>query len=190
MDVPDGESKQLDDQHFDIQRSARYHDRRLTHYDRLHRLTSIVTVMISGVVMLDYFGSEIPTVIKTLAFGGAIMGACDLVVGFSKSANQHRNLKRSFIFLERDLTEQKLTLRQIKSRRLDIESEEPAIYRALDVLCLIETCAALGKQAHAFVPWYMRATSQWLHWPNAGPIAKEKYDRMQSKKEAKARTGA
>jgi hypothetical protein len=171
----------IDHQHFDIQRSARYHDRRMTHYERLHRVTNVVTVMLSGVVMLDFLGAEIPCYIKLIAFAGALLGACDLVIGFSRCGNQHRNLKRRFITLERDLTEEKVTLKQLRSQRLDIESEEPAIHRALDVLCYIETCAALGKVASAYLPWYMRLSAQWLHWSNAGTVAIETYQRRMAK---------
>lgn len=180
------ESDELDQEHFDIRRSARYHDRRLTHYERLHRATNIVTVMIAGVVMMDFLGAEVPSSLKFLSFAGALLAACDLVIGFSRNANLHRNLKRSFVLLEKQLTEETVSVKQLKSRRLDIESEEPAIYRALDVLCYIETCAALGRDAEAHVPWYMRVTSQWLHWPDAGSVAIKSYQRLKAKNAAKA----
>jgi hypothetical protein len=167
--------KDLEDQLFAIRRSARYHDRRATHYERLHRSTNLVMVLLAGVVMMDFTGAEIPLFLKVVAVAGALLSAGDLVVGFSRCANLHRNLKRSFVLLERDVIEDNVHLARLQSRRLVIESEEPAIFRALDLLCHIETCAALGKAMDVHVPWYMRASSQWLHWPNAGAKGRRIY---------------
>jgi hypothetical protein len=176
---------ELDGQLFSIRRSVRYHDRRLTHYDRLHRLTNVVTVMLAGVVMMDFLGKDVPLILKCVALVGAVLAACDLVVGFSRNANQHRNLKRGFIEIEKDLTEGTIDLRQLKSRRLVVESEEPAIFRALDVLCHIETCAAFGRPIEALVPWYMRVTSQWIHWSDAGTAAMAAYERREARRATK-----
>lgn len=175
------EEKEMEDQLFAIRRSARYHDRRATHYDRLHRSTNIVMVLLSGVVMMDFIGAEIPLLLKVVAVAGALLSAGDLVIGFSRGANLHRNLKRSFILLEKDAIEASVDLARLKVRRLVIESEEPDIFRALDLLCHIETCAALGKTIAVYVPWYMRATCQWLHWPNAGAKGQQVYSQRMVK---------
>ncbi|HKQ13197.1 MAG TPA: hypothetical protein VJT80_07160 [Steroidobacteraceae bacterium] len=178
---------EIDSQLFAIRRSARYHDRRTTHYDRLHRATNLVTVMLAGVVLMDLLGAEIPTPVKIVAAIGALLGACDLVVSFSRTANLHRNLKRKFVVLERQIIENEMDVRQLQARRLEIESEEPAIFRALDVLCHIETCAALGKEVSVHLPWYMRVTSQWLHWSDAGLAAQESFERRLAKQLRKRR---
>jgi hypothetical protein len=132
-------------------------------------------VLLAGVVMMDFAGAEIPLLLKVVAVAGALLSAGDLVIGFSRAANLHRNLKRSFVFLEKDVIEASVDLTRLKSRRLVIESEEPAIFRALDLLCHIETCAAHGKKIAVYVPWYMRASSQWLHWSNAGAKGQQAY---------------
>ena len=36
---------------FGIQRSVRYHDRRLAYFEALHRTTSVATIVMSGVVI-------------------------------------------------------------------------------------------------------------------------------------------
>jgi hypothetical protein len=174
-------TSEIEDQLFAIRRSARYHDRRTTHYDRLHRATNIVMVLLAGVVMMDFLGAEIPAIVKMVAVAGALLSAGDLVIGFSKSANLHRNLKRSFVFLERDVVAGSVDLVRLQSQRLEIESEEPGIFRALDALCHIETCAALGRKVEIYVPWYMRVSSQWVHWANAGFTAQQLYKRKAAK---------
>jgi len=92
---------------FDVQRSIRYHDRRVAHFDKLHKATNVLTILISGVVILDVFSSFTPTSpdavgqlstsslvlgVKIFAAIAALFGAFDLVVGFGHRANEHRDL--------------------------------------------------------------------------------------------------
>jgi hypothetical protein len=159
---------------FDIRRSVRYHDRRRVHFERLHRLTNVTTILLAGVVLMELGGEGSPTWVRVLAAAGALIGAVDLVVGFSRRADTHHNFKRRFIALEQELDAATPDLEKIRQQRLAIEAEEPPIYRALDLLCHNELCAAMGydrrKQPEAFssLPWYQRWTANWIHWHEAG----------------------
>lgn len=154
---------------FGIRRSVRYHDRRTTHFERLHRLTNLLTIMLAGVVLTELLGVNSPLAIKIASAVGAVLGAADLLVGFSRRADLHRDFKRRYVRLEQKAV-RGVDVGALQDERLDIESEEPPVYRALDLLCHNELCAAYGAPPEQFaqVPWYMRLTASWLHWPNAG----------------------
>jgi hypothetical protein len=155
---------------FGVRRSVRYHDRRSAHFDWLHRITNLVTIFLSGIVLLEIAG-DCPLIwVKILGGAGAILGATDLVVGFSRCANAHRDFKRRFIELEIELSVAGADVDKIRQKRLAIEAEEPTPYRALDLLCHNELCRAMGYNrqedaAHFYtVPWWVRLTAQWFRW--------------------------
>jgi hypothetical protein len=158
---------------FDLMRSVRYHDRRRAHFERLHRATNVVTILLAGIVLMELSGGGSPLWVRVLAVVGALLGATDLVIGFSKSADAHHNFKRRFSELESEANAGG-SLDAVVRQRLAIEAEEPPIFRALDLLCYNEICAAVGHHrtdtpcVFAEVPWYMRWTANWLRWPNAG----------------------
>jgi hypothetical protein len=154
---------------FDARRSARYHDRRRAHFERLHRVTNVTTILLAGVVLMEIGGAGSPLWVRILAVAGALLGAMDLVVGFSRRVATHLNFKRRFIELEQELIAGS-AVDAVTQKRLNIEAEEPPIYRALDLLCRNELCLALGLDhlgAFVDIPWYMRWTANWIHWTDA-----------------------
>jgi hypothetical protein len=172
---------QTDETHgllFSIQRSIRYHDRRISHFDKLHKLTNVCTILISGVVILELTGAKSPDWVKWFAAAAAMLGAFDLVVGYGHRANQHRDLKRRFCVLERKLIQSNTEhdLQPMHAERSEIEADEPPVFRALDGLCHNEMCAARGYSRtnpeecnhYRTIPWYTRATANWVHWSNIG----------------------
>lgn len=157
----------------DIQRSVRYHDRRTAYFELLQRLTNVIAILLAGVVVMELVGATSPWWIRTLAVAGALLTAGDLVIGFGRKADVHRDLKRRFIALEGQL-EGGDDLEKIRRRRLSIEAEEPPVHRALDLLCHNEMSAAMGwdpkknPEHFSHVPWYMQMTANLFRWPNAG----------------------
>jgi hypothetical protein len=158
---------------FDLRRAVRYHDRRRAHYERLHRATNVVTILLAGVVLMELSGGGSPLGVRILAVFGALLGAADLVTGFSRSADAHHNFKRRFSELERELSAG-AQVAVVEQKRLAIEAEEPPVFRALDLLCHNEMCVATGHRrtdtpsVFAKVPWHVRWTANWIRWPNAG----------------------
>lgn len=155
---------------FDVRRSVRYHDRRLAHYERLHRLTSLVTILLAGVVLMEVTGakSDFALGLKFLSAAGAILGACDLVIGFARHADLHRDLKRRFVGLEVQLLRGMSAL-DAECIRREIEADEPPIYAALDMLSYHELCAASGKTTGYALPTpFQRLTANWFRWPDIG----------------------
>lgn len=157
---------------FSVQRSYRYHDRRVAHFDWLHRLTNVTAILLSGVVLMELLGASTPWPIKILGLAGAIFGTADLVVGFSRRANEHRDLKRRFIELDAQIERNTLAFGEAKAERLKIETDEPPKHFALDLLVHNELCAARGHnrkknpEHFATVKWYQRWTAQWWRWQN------------------------
>lgn len=152
---------------FDVRRSARYHERRCAFFTVLHRLTNITAILLAGVVLAELSASHAsPWWIRALAVIGGLFSASDLVVGFGPRGDAHREFKRRFVALERKTLKGGDLLQKLTDKRLNIETEEPPIYRALDVLCHNEVCRALGKDKCEFykVPRRVRWTAQVLHW--------------------------
>lgn len=70
----------------------------------------------------------------------AVAGAPELVFGFARSVRLHNGLAGEFTRLEQDLPQAgealaPARLRDLKARRLDIESREPPVLRVLNAMC-------------------------------------------------------
>jgi hypothetical protein len=179
-------SGELEDLLFDVRRSARYHDCRVAHFQMLQRMTNVSTILLSGVVIMDLFGAEIIRPIKIVAALTAVFGAFDLVIGFGKCADVHRDLKRRFLALERKSlgltgeSPQRGTL-----ERLEIEAEEPPAYRALDTMCHNQMLLSqrLPDQELAAnlrsLPWYVELTANWFKWNNIAAVVDQKRRRLE-----------
>lgn len=165
---------------FAARESVRYHDRRVAHFEWLHRLTDLLTILLAGIVAMELLGAkeELPPVhwfTKIVAGLGALMSAFDLLVGFARSADLHRSLKRRFIELEKRCIGD-FDAEAMVQERLTIEADEPPIYRALQLLCTRELAIAENidptdyPAGYVTLPWYMRSTANWLHWPDAANV--------------------
>lgn len=175
---------------FSVKRSVRYHDRRLGFFEKMHQVTSVLTILLSGSILLQIAGAkyEPPLWLVLISLSAAILAAIDMVVGYAKMANIHRVLKQKFFKLEIDLLAAKTNqdLNDCKAKRIEIELDEPPIYRALDLLCHNEVMVSEGydpsDQAYIEVGMFKRLTSNILHWSNIG------HDSRKIKKKSKITT--
>jgi hypothetical protein len=181
MDAPHLNSQEKASLLFDVQRSIRYHDRRIAHFDKLHKATNVFTILMSGVVILDVFtplaapspsdqSLTLSFWVKIFAAIAALFSAFDLVVGFGHRANEHRDLKRRFCVLERQVISASTpaTIQEAQIKRSEIEAEEPPIFRALDAMCYNEMIIAQGHSTtseyfHKVSP-LKRWTANWIRW--------------------------
>lgn len=162
---------------FDVRRSVRYHDKRAAFFDRMHRVTNALTILLAGSVVFDIARpGNTPTWMQSLALAGALMSVADLVVGWSKSANVHGDLKRRFAELERRMMlgpVQGECWVQYQADRLLIEMDEPAVYKMLDTLCHNELLHASGFERsaghHKTITTWQRLTCHL--WPWTGSFA-------------------
>jgi hypothetical protein len=107
--------------------------------------------------------------LTALSVGAGILAAIDMVIGFSKKANLHHELKQRYIDLEQEIIEAGSThdLADFNRKRLLIEREEPAVYRALDTLCHNELIKADGHAGddHVYeINCFQRLTCHIFHW--------------------------
>jgi hypothetical protein len=165
-------SKEWQSQLFGIQRSIRYHARRQSFYDFWNTFTT-ATSIIGGAgtvaALLDnspfseswrLWFPAIITVVSTL----------NLVWGTSRAARLHNDLYRRFVDLEREITGMEPTeaaLRTLKTKRLEIEADEPPTKFALDVLCHNELVRAMGIDDYREVSLPQRLLAHFLPFPNA-----------------------
>jgi hypothetical protein len=165
---------------FEVGRSIRYHNHRLAHFDRLHRLSSAVTILLAGVIFMELGGAKSPLYIRLLSAAGALLGTFDLILGFAKCADVHRDLKRRFAELEIALMNG-LAAGEAEVMQRQIEISEPPIYSALNILCFQEMCVAEGRD-NPFHPleWLPRMTANWYRWPNIAASMQRKSPRQDS----------
>lgn len=157
---------------FSVRRSQRYHERRAAFFENLHRLTNLTTIVIAGVVLMESIGAHSPWYVKLLALLAAMMGVADLVVGFSRRAAAHGACRNQFIDLEASILGG-ASYDGAVAQRLKIQRMEPAIYRALDVMCHNETCVSMGcADQQRVLPLLQRLTAHVFHWSNAGSTAR------------------
>lgn len=155
--------------------SIRYHDRRRAFFEFMHRLSSMFMILLASLVLLDLIGraAERPAWLTVIALMAAVLGALDIIVGFSSSAALHIDLRGRLLELEIVLLEMESitenSLQYVQTERLRIEQDEPPIYRALDVLCYNEIMRANGvtdPKEYRELKWYQSATSHLWPWAN------------------------
>ena len=158
---------------FNVRRSVRYHDRRRAFFERLHQITSALTVLLAGSVLFDLARpGETAYWMIGLAVVAALLSAWDIVVGYAGKSGLHKDLKTRFGALEMDMMSgdnASETWKRYQIERLRIEQDEPPIFRALDLLCHNELLIAEGfdrnDKSHfeQLSPW-QRATRHIFHW--------------------------
>lgn len=155
---------------FDVRRSLRYHDRRRSFFELMHRVTAALTILMAGSVLFD-LGKPGNTAswLTAISFIAAVLATLDMVIGYAGKADLHRSLKVQFGKLEisiisGDASEAEWNTHQI--RRLEIELDEPPVYRALDLLCYNEVAKADGvaKDKWCRVPFFKRCSCQLFKW--------------------------
>lgn len=160
---------------FNIHRSIRYHDKRKAFFELLHRGTNVITILFAGNVLFmathpDAGGD--PGWLTAIALFGSILATIDLVIGYASRASLHSVLRQKFCDLEiaiRCTPEDNLDIAALTRQRLEIEKDEPSIYRALDLVCYNECVNAFydpkaAKDNQKVVPIFKRLTKHFIHW--------------------------
>ena len=135
---------------FGIRRSVRYHVKRQQFFDRLHSLTSALSIILGSTAVValikdnwDYVGIPAAALVTVLS-------SIDLVVGYSKKARLHERLSGKFIDLEKKIISvneaefSDADLAHCTQDRLNIEAEEPPAKNVLDSICHNEMLRAQG----------------------------------------------
>lgn len=138
-DVPlDERLRALD---FAIEKSMRYHQRRRGFYETAHKAV-MFGVILTGSSALAGF----PVWTGAAA---AVLGALDLTLGLSHKARDHEIIFRRFTDLAKNLrgtaTPTEDDWRGWCAKRVEIESDEPPVYWALEADCHNEVARAWGR---------------------------------------------
>jgi hypothetical protein len=161
---------------FDVWRSIRYHDRRRAFFEFVHRVTSALTILLAGGVIFELAGgNDTAWWLKAIGVLAAVLAAFDMVTGYSTRANLHAGLRVRFADLEIAMLSGGIdheTWEGYRRQRLQIERDEPPVYRALDLLCRNEVCRAEGIAPDVTLNRWQRLTSQLYPWGNIDPQPK------------------
>jgi hypothetical protein len=153
-------AKDVDALSFEVERSARYHQRRRAHFERLHRWV-MLGVIISGSAAFADWNPASAGLIATL------LGALDLVVGFGTKARDHQVLYQRFADLGRRIQRADepgpAEVKAWQDEKLAIDAEEPPIYRALEADCYNEVCRAWGRTSPQ-MPTLTPVQRLLMHW--------------------------
>lgn len=169
-----------DDQYgllFDVRRSVRYHDRRRGFYEKMHKLTNFMTILMAGSVLFD-LAKEGNTArwLIALSVVAALLAVADMVFVYSEMAGLHDGLKRRFAALEIAIISGPAegdAWDRYMHDRLVIEQDEPPIYKVLDGLCRNALLTAQGHkdpaQFNKFNCW-QSLTRNFFRWENANTV--------------------
>ena len=130
---------------FQIEKSMRYHQRRRGFYDFVHRAFMFLIIFFGSAAFIDQAG-HLREWVGVLV---ASLAAIDLVWSLSHRARDHEVLFRSFSELAIQIrttedADQKAYDSWVK-RRIEIETDEPPIYYALEADCDNQVRRAWGK---------------------------------------------
>lgn len=142
------------------------------------QLTSFLTILLSGSILLQIAGAkyEPPWWLVLISLVAALLAAFDIVVGYTKMLNLHKDLRRRFCLLEAKALNAKTDdqLNKCNAEKITIELDEPPVYRALDLLCYNEVMIASGYKpsdpdvVFAKLNTWHRLTCHIWRWPNIG----------------------
>lgn len=154
-----------------VLRSILYHSRRESFFNCLNIILKILIIYAIVAFLSNKSIEYYDILVAVFIFIG-------LSINFSKSANVHDKLKRRFsdlyiemmpAIIEEDEDPKKWA--KFEVIRLEIEKDEPPVYRALNELCYLAVNAAEGikpeeDENYQEVKWYQRLTANILKWEN------------------------
>ena len=157
---------QLDEQinklNFSVELSMRYHQRRRAFFERNHNIIMFFIIVLGSAAFSSIFDDWQ----RLLTAGVALLAAGDLVWKPSHRSRDHEVLFRRFSHLAADLRtgeSNEANYRRWKKERIEIELDEPPVYRALANDCHNEVTLLADKSSDlvCITPWY-KLTMHWL----------------------------
>ena len=184
----------VDGLRFCAERSARYHERRVIYYTRADNVITTIALLAGSGVAWSILNKWPQAGSVTLSLLVAVVSFVGLTMRPAYMASLHARLKQQFV----DLSAQLLgmddsnaeSVLAIERQRLQIERDEPPVYRALDLICHNEVCRAWGRcspDVMWVLPWYMAMAPQLVHWntndvPSEEDVAAKKNKRLHTAK--------
>jgi len=153
---------------FSVRRSVRYHHRRTLFFDRFHKTSTFLSALSGTATLASVLAKAGPAWTLTFAAAVAVFSVSDLVVETARLARVHNDLLKKFFELEKEIVNSKNSdpeaVAKFKTRRLDIEINEPPALKVLDSICHNELMRALGYDKSDFleIKWYQRLFAQFI----------------------------
>ncbi|EHN5173275.1 hypothetical protein KI912_003131 [Salmonella enterica] len=131
---------------FDIRRCVRYHNRRRSFFDRIDKLSNLLSLILGSATIYGILAQTSNSLALCSAAVVTIFSSLNLVLASSQQARVHYDLARRFGDLEMTMiqmvpSEKKLTT--LQKARLSIEKDEPPALRVLDCICYNEQLRAM-----------------------------------------------
>ena len=154
---------------FGVRKSVRYHQRRQAFHEWWNTVIIALSFACSASAMAEWSAEWRQLLIGATSF----LLMLNWVIGLTRRANVHAKLAQRFASLEQEMTPFEKSRHMaaevefgFRRRRLEIEADEPAKMRVMDVLCHNELCAAVYPHhaAYPVAPW-----RRWLgHFVDVG----------------------
>lgn len=131
---------------FSVRRSIRYHQRRRSFFDRLDKISNMLSLIFGSVAVygtLQENSKEIALIASGLV---TVFASINLVLSSASRARDHTDFMRKYVELEKLMlgAESEERLLDVAGRRLSIEAEEPPVLHVLNAICHNETMRAMG----------------------------------------------
>lgn len=139
----DNLEKLTDQLNFAIEKSMRYHQRRRGFYDWVNRISMFAVVICGSAAFGKLFNSA-----DSFAAATTVVAAINLVWAPSHRARDHEMLFRRFSDLAVKIRTEPIsegTYSEWEKERIEIETDEPPIYIALEADCDNEVRRAWGR---------------------------------------------
>lgn len=132
---------------FGIGKSLRYHAKRRSFFELLHRATMAIVAVGGSAAFASILG-DISELATGAAFVLTVLATLDAAIGYSQKARQHDELFKRFsdlsIKLESEGRPKAQFIRELKAQRLLIEKDEPTELAALNIICYNEQAESMG----------------------------------------------
>ncbi len=146
---------------FNVQRSARYHDRREAFYNFLSNVALFLGAIYGSAAAVAFIEKAGGLTLIVSGFIVSVATGVSLVAGSGSMARQHAVLRRRFVDLEREIELARGSwtdddLAELTGERLLIEAEEPPVRRILSLIVYNEQLQAQGYKRTDLVkiPWW------------------------------------
>ncbi|QZD72897.1 hypothetical protein [Pseudomonas sp. 3-2] len=131
---------------FGVRRSIRYHQRRRAFYDKLDKISNMLSLIFGSVAVYGTLEDNAKNVALIASAIVTIFSSINLVVGSATRARDHTDYMRKYVALEKLMLKDKSEdlLREVTAERLSIEAEEPPVLHVLNAMCHNELMRAMG----------------------------------------------
>ena len=170
--------KQVKDLTFDIERSVRYHSRRRAFFETFDGVVNAINLILGSAAVAGLVTDKLADwVLGILTASVAIVSFVNLTMRSSEKASMHSQLQQRWVDLLKPVKRLDVSaescgagLKRCVEKRLDIERDEPPIYRVVDLLAHNEQVRAQGgPDTHIWVvPFWLGVFANFWHFETDG----------------------